>query len=151
MSDRYHYTGCGLDYVYLANGYTIRETVHGKGFSVQDARGLHNAIAVRIVSRHQPITGQEVRFLRAQMGLSQSGLGKILGVSRAAVARWEGKPKDAIPATADRALRMFYALKIAGNKVAKRIVDLLGQIDDLEYQMAVFEETDRGWEERKAA
>ena len=29
MIEEYHHTGCGLDYVYLLNGYTVHETAYG--------------------------------------------------------------------------------------------------------------------------
>jgi len=38
MTEIFHYTDCGLDYVYLANGYTVHETAHAKGVSIKDAR-----------------------------------------------------------------------------------------------------------------
>ena len=56
----------------------------------------------------------------------------------------------AIPGSADRALRFFFALKVSGHEVAERIVELVTQIDELEHERATFEETERGWE-RKAA
>ena len=109
MKGSYHYTGCGLDYVYLANGFRRQKTPYGSGVSITDADGLHKAIARHIVSSPPRLRGQEIRFLRSMLDVSQAGLGDILGVSRATVARWEGNAETPIPSGTDRALRLFYA------------------------------------------
>jgi DNA-binding transcriptional regulator YiaG len=153
MSELFHYTHCGLDYVYLLNGYTIHHhPQHGPGVSIKNAHGLHNAIAKLIVSSPSPLRGQEVRFLRAELKASQEGLARILGQKRGSVARWEGEPDKAIPGVADRALRFFYALRANGVELGRKIVELVTEIDDLEHPQSVLrlEETERGWR-RKAA
>jgi DNA-binding transcriptional regulator YiaG len=156
MTEGYHYTACGLDYVYLQNGYEVRETAHGKGVSIQNARGLHEAIARAIISSPQLLRGQEVRFLRAQLKLSQEGLAKTLRTKRGSVARWEAKPDHPIPGTADSALRMFYALKAEKHEVAERFIELLTELDELKHQIEflrdeTFRATAAGWEREKLA
>jgi DNA-binding transcriptional regulator YiaG len=156
MTEGYHYTGCGLDYVYLLDGYEVRETPHGRAVAIQDARGLHEAIARMIISSPAPLRGQEVRFLRAQLKLAQEGLARALRTKRGSVARWEAKPGRPIPGTADSALRMFYALKAEKHEVAERLVELLTEIDNLEHKIAVmrdetFKTTVAGWEREKEA
>jgi DNA-binding transcriptional regulator YiaG len=157
MTEGYHYTACGLDYVYLHNGYEVRETPHGRAVAIQDARGLHEAIARAVISSPGTLRGQEVRFLRAQLKLSQEGLAKALRTKRGSVARWEAKPRRQIPGTADSALRMFYALKAEKHEVAERLVDLLTEVDELEHKLQMlrgetFRATAEGWErEREAA
>jgi DNA-binding transcriptional regulator YiaG len=154
MTEGYHYTACGLDYVYLRNGFEVRETPHGRGVSIKDARELHAAIARAVVAAAERLRGQEVRFLRAQLKLSQEGLAKVLRRKRGAVARWEAEPDTPIPAAADAALRMFYTLKADGHVEAVRLVDLLTEIDELEHQLEMLEQerhqdfqvTGHGWE-----
>jgi len=135
MTERYHYTGCGLDYVYLLNGYTIHETVHGKGVSVKDAKQLHERIALDIISRPHPLRGQEVRFLRTMLRVSQQGLARVLGLQRGSVARWEAELDKKIPGAADSALRMFYALKAGGHEIAIKVVELLQELDEIEHDL----------------
>ena len=67
MTDRYHYTQCGLDYVYLENGFRLEETPYGAGVSIEDADELHEAIALSIITSPHAIRGQELRFLRAML------------------------------------------------------------------------------------
>ncbi|MCZ6870839.1 MAG: transcriptional regulator [Gammaproteobacteria bacterium] len=140
MSDNpYHYTNCGLDYVYLKNGYTIYETEEGGGVAIEGADGLHAAIARAIVTAPHILRGQELRYLRSMLDISQSGLGEVLGVSRPTIARWEGLPQEPISASSDRTLRLFYALKELGHEQAEIICDLLREIDELEFGPSLFE------------
>jgi DNA-binding transcriptional regulator YiaG len=132
MSHGYHYTACGLDYVYLVNGYTMHETCQGSGVSIEDARELHERIALDVVGRPHPLRGQEVRFLRGMLRLSQEGLAHVLRQKRGSVARWEAAPRKKIPGAADTALRMFYALKAGGHETATKLIELLQEADELE-------------------
>lgn len=147
------YTACGLDYVYLSNGFAVRETRHGKGIAVHDAEALHAAIARAVITSPRPLRGQEVRFLRSLLRLSQDGLARVLRTKRLTVARWEAKPNHAIPGTADAALRLFYSLKADNHALASQACDLLGELDELQYQLDTLlrlRETDHGWQ-REAA
>jgi len=135
MTEGYHYTGCGLDYVYLLNGYTLHKTAHGTGVSIKDAKQLHERIALDVIGRPHPLRGQEVRFLRGMLHLSQEGLARILRQRRGSVARWEAAQEKVIPGAADTALRMFYALKAGGHEVAQKLVELLQEIDELEHKL----------------
>lgn len=145
MNEQHHYTACGLDYVYLANGFTMHETPYGLGVSIEDADGLHEAIARDIISNPRRIRGQELRFLRAQLDLTQAGLGKVLGTSRGSIARWESNASRTIPPAADRAMRLFYAVEACGQEVAQRLIEVLIEIDESECQPAVFRESEGQW------
>jgi DNA-binding transcriptional regulator YiaG len=149
----YQYTATGLDWVYLQNGYTLHDTHYGSGVSIQNADRLHALIAHHIVTSPAKLRGQEVRFLRDLLDLSQEALGRCIGASRGSVARWEGKRNEAIPGTADRGVRMFYALKADGHEIAERLVSLLRELDEMEHQASVaeFKATKNGWVAAKAA
>lgn len=159
MTEVYHYTGCGLDYVYLLDGYDVKETRHGKGVAIKDIAELHEAIALDVVSRPDPLRGQEVKFLRSMLRLSQAGIARVLRQQRGCVARWEADREKDIPGAADSALRMFYALKAGRHELAERLVDVLTELDELEHQVptnrevASFRDGDGGWriEPKKAA
>ena len=125
-----HYKDCGLDYVYLVNGFIKEKSAYGTIVAVKDARELHRVIARGIVTGAASIRGQEVRFLRSLLQVSQVDLAKCLGTSRTSVARWEGRPNAAIQGPADRALRMFYTMWAEGDRNAKKLVELLRDLDD---------------------
>lgn len=142
-----HYVQCGLDYVYLTNGFEVKETPYGCGYRIHAIDELHEAIALDITQSNRPIRGQELKFLRSMLGLSQEALGHIISKSRAAVARWEGKRADPIDPTADKLLRAFYLLKKEGCDQAFALIDLFSRIDDLEhgYGQECFVEKDGLW------
>lgn len=104
----YHYTECGLSHVYLLNGHHEESSDYGVVTSISNIAGLHDAIGKTIVSKTtEPLSGDEVRFLRKEIDLSQKNLGALLGVEDQTVARWE-KGTVMIPRAADILLRGLY-------------------------------------------
>ena len=151
MSEYFHYTASGLDYIYLANGFRLIDGEYGAGYAIDDLDSLHNVIAHYVITSPTRLRGQEVRFLRAMLDISQAGLARIIGTKRLTVARWEGKPLASIPGTADRALRLFFALKMEGDVTATGLLDILTEIDEAAYGDAVFEESGGDWHSLRAA
>ena len=125
-----HYTNCGLDYVWLSNGFAYVETPQGRGVRIHDLDGLLRAIAERVIRAPDRLRGQEVRFLRSMLDVSQDGLARVLGQARPGVARWEGQRDKPIPGASDRALRLFYAAQASGGDAVKRLSDLLKELDE---------------------
>ena len=142
---KYHYTGCGLDYIYLLNGFERHDTAYGQGVSLGDIDVLHDVIALDIIARPQKIRGQELRFIRTMLDLSQDGLAAFLGVDRATIADWEKERGQAIDAGADRALRFFYALKVEKHDLATKLIDLMNHIDDLKFEADYVADSQASW------
>ncbi|WP_252176962.1 helix-turn-helix domain-containing protein [Endozoicomonas sp. 4G] len=103
----YHYSACGLDNIYLANGFRKTNSPSGEGVSIHNIDGLHEAIARGLISKEAPLRAKEFRFLRIELDLSQKALGKLLDKSDQVIAKWE-KGANEIPVQADRALRDLY-------------------------------------------
>jgi len=141
----HHYTACGLDWVYLENGFKVEETAYGRGMSVENADELHEAIAREVILSPALMRGQELRFLRSLLDCSQSGLAHSIGVTRATVARWEAEPNAPISPTADRVVRLLYAGSELKDKTVQRILELMSDIDALDRQHRAFAETDGKW------
>lgn len=46
MAKMYRYAESGLPNVWLANGYSMHDSAHGRGVSIEDIEGLHRAIGL---------------------------------------------------------------------------------------------------------
>lgn len=143
----YHYTECGLDNIYLVNGYKTIETVEGQAVSIHDVDGLHKAIGLNLVTAKKILSSKEIRFLRNELLMSQSTLGKLLGVSEQAVRRWE-TGKTTMPKPSEFLLRLIYVdcVKNRNSTVSnllKEIADLEDRIND---KQIFFVDTKQGWQ-----
>ena len=106
----YHCLESGLDDVWLENGYVV-ETFdeYGEAVAICDERALWRVLCRAIAHQDQPMTGQELRFLRTILRFSQSGLGHRLGYRDGQiVAKWEKACHGAVPLFADAIVRGFY-------------------------------------------
>ena len=152
--DLFHYTQSGLDDIWLANGYHEEETDYGSGFRIDNAAQLHHAIATSIVNDKRPLRGQEVRFLRVAMNLSQESLAKAIGVDRATVLRWERAREKPLSVMQDIVVRTTYASRADGDEFLIQVIKELQDADEAKHgdeYRAVFEAGNRGWRLQKAA
>jgi DNA-binding transcriptional regulator YiaG len=145
----YHYTECGLDNVWLENGYTERMTPYGKGVSIEDADGLHSVLVSALLEKKGRVTGKELRFLRVELGLSQDNLGRCLGATDQSVSLWERTGK--VPATSDALVRLLVIERLRGNVKVTKILDRINDVDRLVNQKIVARETRRRWRSEVAA
>lgn len=143
----YRYTECGIDAVYLENGFQFVDTPSGRQVSIRNIDGLHEAIGRFLVSKRKDLSGKEFRFLRHEMLMSQATLSKLFDVSEQAIHRWEtGKTKE-IPKPAEALVRLLYKehIREGGNEKIrsslKKIADLEDEID----HALTFAETNQGW------
>lgn len=114
----FHYTASGLPDVWLLNGFHREETPDGPAVRIEDADGLHNALARAIATAKKPFAPAELRFLRKLLGLSQAAVARLLGITDQTVARWE-KGETAMDAAAERLVR-FVVLEHLGDDVSVR-------------------------------
>lgn len=121
-----HYTASGLDYVYLVNGYTVEDHPdYGRILTIQNEGDLQRAIGLYVLTRKRPLTAQEFRFLRKQMGLKQRELAEALGVDEQTVANYEKKQK--IPFRSERLMRLTFLLWLTPKDAR---ADLLKRLND---------------------
>lgn len=126
MKKMYHYKECGLDNVWLVNGYHVRHTAYGDALSIEDVAGLYDSIARTLVEKVGTLGGKEIRFLRKHLGQSQRALGDILGSDEQTISRWE-RGETTIPASADRLLRAYYRELKQGDAGLKELLDRLAE------------------------
>lgn len=146
----YHYTECGLDDIYLISGYVVEETPYGPGVTVKDVDQLHRVIGENLAKHKKLLTGKEIRFLRKQMDLTQSELGKLLGVSDQAVARYE-KGENNIPGAADGLLRALFLESIGDELSLRALLSALEEYDAPLHEKQLFAEEDGEWRPKLAA
>jgi DNA-binding transcriptional regulator YiaG len=141
----YHYTDCGLDNIYLVDGYFEHETEYGRGVSIEDTAGLHKVIARQIVCAPREMTGAEFRFLRIELDLSQRRLAGLLNADEQAVRRWEKNRTKPIRGAAERMLRVLYLMYVDGKDV-KQMIERLAELDTKPpLHRVVLRETAHGW------
>ena len=92
----YHYIQCGLDNVYLRNGFTCVDSRYGKGISIKDVEGLHRIIGQFLTNKTDILTASEIRFLRTELDMSQKRLGELIGKDPQTIGYWE-RSRGSIP------------------------------------------------------
>jgi DNA-binding transcriptional regulator YiaG len=146
----YNYTTCGLDNVWLKNGFKIHTTGYGDGVAIHNLDGLHKAIAKSVVSGSAELTGKEFRFLRVELDLSINSLAAILGEASADIKEWEAG-SVAPHSNAAMALRKLY-IESTGEGVASELVSSVAALDRQIHELSIeMEEHDGYWEALQAA
>ena len=136
----YHYTLCGLDNVWLENGYTSKATRHGQAVSVEDVDGLHKLLASKLIEKPAALTGKEFRFLRVQLGLTQESLAKLMDVTEGAISLWERK--DVVPRANDQLVRLMTLAKLDGHASVRKAIERMQTVQKLVHQKYVVREFD---------
>ena len=127
--EHYHYTECGLDDVYLMDGFERSESARGRTVAIKNIDALHRAIGEHLSRYKKSLSGKEMRFLRREMLLSQATLAHLLDVSEQTVHRWEAE-KSAFPKAAEALVRRLYLEQ--GSDEEEKLRDTLNRIADLE-------------------
>jgi putative transcriptional regulator len=146
MKNSYHYTECGLTNIFLANGFKWMKARDGNFIFIDDIEGLHKVIGHLLVTSKKDLSGDEIRFLRYELLISQNTLGKFMGVSEQTIRRWENG-KITITKSSETLLRLLY-IEHANDREGK-IATLLKKISALEeasYEKKLtFKKASRGW------
>ena len=134
-AEPYHYRGCGLDGIYLLNGYHPEEHDGELHVSVTDMEGLHRAIGRHLVMHRKVLAPKEIRFLRKTMDLTQTELAQRLGNNSQTVARWE-KGEFQMPGPEEKLLRAIFLASLLPEKELATLRDLLAnqlaELDELD-------------------
>lgn len=140
----YHYTECGLQNVWLRNGFVKHKTSYGRGVAIQDVHGLHKVIGQALANRPR-LTGAELRFLRKEMGLSQVALAELVGTSEQNISLWERRGR--MPKLADRMVKLIYIEHSGGNVKVREMIERLNDLDQKTAEKLRFEEFHGDWKE----
>ena len=107
LAKPHHDKIAGIPNVYLWNGVTITEDQdYGTLYGFPHAATFSVALGLAIVEKSEPLTGDEFRFLRKRLKLTQVELAERFRVSEQTVANYEKSKTE--PGPADIALRLMY-------------------------------------------
>lgn len=138
----YHYVECGLDNVWLQNGFTL--SPEGDLF-ISEVNELHNVIGHALIRQSGVLDPKEIRFIRRHLDFSQAGLGKILGVEGQTVQKWE-KGNSTISESTDKLLKAFYCGFLAKGSDIYLFLEELSHLDaENEKQKLILSESEHKW------
>jgi DNA-binding transcriptional regulator YiaG len=87
--DAYHYTECGLSNVFIHGVEPFTDDEGDAVVEITAINELHREIARGIISHEGGISPEELRFLRTEIGFTQSELAELVHCDRQTVGRWE--------------------------------------------------------------
>lgn len=142
----YRFADGGLRNVWLANGYTVKRTSYGNAVAIEDIEGLTQVVCRALARKPGRLDGDEFRYLRLHLRLSQKSLSKLFGNTEQSVANWEKRGR--VPLWADKHIRLLWEAARDGDETVKRVVDRINEVERLIHQRIVIRETRRGWRSR---
>jgi len=129
MKAYYPYAECGLDYVYLVNGFKFVKTADGESAVViDDVSGLHKAIREDLVAAARPLSNKEFRFLRREMDVSQRQLATVVGVDEQTISMWE-RGNSPIQRSAELLLRAWVREYDTGKPAVREMTERFNALD----------------------
>src|SRR5215213_1114291 len=104
----YRYKECGLDNVYLLNmEFRVCDACGIKVPRLKRMPELHATIARAIAMQPCPLRGQDVRFLRKQLGYSAKEWATLLRTNTSTLSRWENNQQE-MGTQSDTLIRLLY-------------------------------------------
>lgn len=144
----YHYTECGLEDVWLENGFAEADGKMGRTVSFMDVDGLHALIGEAIATNKSRLRPSEIRFLRHELDLSQSTLATLLGTEEQNVYRWEAD-KAKIPGPAQKLLAILYLESIKHDSGIREPLERLSRLGAEDHR-SIYLQWQDGWHEHDA-
>jgi DNA-binding transcriptional regulator YiaG len=87
--DAYHYIECGLSNVFIHGVEPFADDEGDAVVQITAVNELHREIARGIIAHEGGISPEELRFLRTEIGFTQSELSELVHCDRQTVGRWE--------------------------------------------------------------
>jgi DNA-binding transcriptional regulator YiaG len=112
MSNIYHYKECGLDNVFIEGIDVCIDDDGDEVITISAVNELHCAIALGIISHEHGMSGDELRFLRTEMGYTQSELAVLVHHDKQSIGRWERGEYD-IDSSAETIIRRLAIEKLS--------------------------------------
>lgn len=139
----YHFTECGLDNVWLENGYEEKDTAYGKAYAVKSVEDLLREIAMQLVRKPGRLSGREFKYLRVHMHLSQAAMAKLQGVTEQNISLWERRGK--VPITNDTMQRLLFLKHASEDQTLRSAFEQIMAVERLVHQKIVATSGRKGW------
>ncbi len=110
MAD-HQYTECGLQNVFISGIQKMTDDDGDEVIMVSSINVLHKVIAEGIVSHGKGMNGAELRFLRSELGLTQSEFANLVHKDKQTIGRWE-RSETEIDSVAEAVIRKFAIEKL---------------------------------------
>ena len=110
----FHYTACGLDNVYIEGLSEVVDHAGNSTITIAGINQLHKVICEGIVCHSNSMNGDELRFLRSEMGMTQAELAGFLHCAPLTVGRWE-RGEGEIGGSNEALIRMLAIEKLSLN------------------------------------
>lgn len=119
------FLGCGLENVFLLDGFKSMDFGGQTAYSYPDIEGLYFALGRSIALSRHPINGREFRFLRNALGWSQAEAGATLGKTNQAVAKWE-KGQLSVPRSDGHVIRLAWLRRFESQSIVSMVNAMFG-------------------------
>ncbi|HUU40238.1 MAG TPA: type II TA system antitoxin MqsA family protein [Desulfatiglandales bacterium] len=119
----YHYTESGLNNVYLSGVEICECTCKEKMVAIPSVMELHRLIGIVLINKNTPLTGEEIKFLCKNMGISGKIFAEVIGIDKATLSRWENDNQVVLKSN-DRLIRLAYSnVRGISKKEIKRLIE----------------------------
>lgn len=129
--ENYRYTECGLQCVTLTGIVVYHCACGAISPEIPNMARLHRGIFANLLEKETQLSGEEIKFLRGMASLSATELGRIMGVTKQAVSRWENDGQMGIEK--DKFLRTVCFLRLLREDLATiagpEVAEAVDQID----------------------
>lgn len=105
------YTECGLDKVYIRSLDPLADDQGKEVIHIRNVNVLHKLIARAIVQRDTAMSGPDLRFLRTEMGFTQSQFAAHIHSGAKMIAKWE-KGQEPVPEADQMNVRILAVEKL---------------------------------------
>ena len=107
----HHYTECGLPNVIISGLHNEVDDGGDAIITIPAINELHRVIAEGIVRHDNGMSGDELRFLRTEMGLTQAELARLVHRDKQSIGRWERSEVE-LDSSAEVIIRMMAIEKL---------------------------------------
>lgn len=112
-SEYYHDKSCGLSNVYIKGIVETIDDMGDKVITIPKPLELHKSLVLEVLKKPSKLNGEEIRFLRTELGLTQTELSEKFDNSLKTIQRWENEKAD-IGTAEDVMLRLLVDEKNGG-------------------------------------